>query len=115
MTGDTLVLDSEWHLIFGCTHFDDLRLKLLVLGRTIGECRNYGIRGFATVANLVSLLKEVQTQYCLGVSLGSFIRHAISIRESRMSEKEGNKRKKKRRRKQYLLVDSYVEFQLAEA
>ena len=86
MKGDTLVLDSEWHLIFGCTHFDDLRLKLLVLGRTIGECRNYGIRGFATVANLVSLLKKVQAQYCLGVSLGSFIRQAISIRESWISE-----------------------------
>ena len=35
---------------------------------------------------VVSLLKEVQTQYCLGVSLGSFIRQAISIRESWMSE-----------------------------
>ena len=86
MTGDTLVLDSEWHWIFDCTHFDDLRLRLPVLDRTIGECRNYGNRGFATVAKLVSLLKKVQTQYCLGVSLGSFIRQAISVRESWMSE-----------------------------
>ena len=63
-----------------------MRLKLPVLDRTVGECRNYGNRGFATVANLVSLLKEVQIQYCLGVSLGSFIRQAISIRESWISE-----------------------------
>ena len=65
MTGDTLVLDSERHWIFDCTHFDDLRYKLPVLNRTIRKCRNYGNRGFAMVANLVSLLKEVQTQYCL--------------------------------------------------
>ena len=50
---------------FDCTHYEELRLKLPVLDRTIGECRNYGNRGFAMVANLVSLLKEVQTQYCL--------------------------------------------------
>ena len=86
MTGDTLVLDSEWHWIFDCTHFEELRFKLPVLDRAIRECRNYGDRGFATVDNLVSLLKKVQTQYCLGVSLGSFIRQAISVRESWMSE-----------------------------
>ena len=56
------------------------------MNRTIRECRNYGNRGFATVADLVSLLKEVQIQYCLGVSLGSFFRQAISVRESWMSE-----------------------------
>ena len=86
MTGDTLVLDSELHWIFDCTHFEELRFKLPVLDRAIRECRNYGDRGFATVDNLVSLLKKVQTQYCLGVSLGSFIRQAISVRESWMSE-----------------------------
>ena len=32
------------------------------------------------------LLKKVQIQYCLGVSLSSFIRQAISIRDSWMSE-----------------------------
>ena len=41
ITGDTLVLDSKWHWIFDCTHFDEVRLKLPVLNRTIGECRNY--------------------------------------------------------------------------
>ena len=82
MTGDTLVLDSEWHWIFDCTHFEELRFKLPVLDRAIRECRNYGDRGFATVDNLVSWLKKVQTQYCLGVSLGSFIRQAISVPES---------------------------------
>ena len=51
-----------------------------------GQAGVNGNRGFATVANLVSLLKEVQIQYCLGVSLGSFIRQEISIRESWMSE-----------------------------
>ena len=39
-----------------------------------------------SVDNLVSSLKEVQIQYRLGVSLGSFIRHAISVGESWMSE-----------------------------
>ena len=56
------------------------------MSRTISEFRNYGNRGFATVANLVSLLKEVQIQYFLGVSLGPFIRQAISIRESWMGD-----------------------------
>ena len=56
------------------------------MSRTISEFRNYGNRGFATVADLVSLLKEVQIQYFLGVSLGPFIRQAISIRESWMGD-----------------------------
>ena len=51
-----------------------------------GQAGVNGNRGFATVANLVSLLKEVQIQYFLGVSLGPFIRQAISIRESWMSD-----------------------------
>ena len=51
-----------------------------------GQAGVNGNRGFATVADLVSLLKEVQIQYCLGVYLGSFIMHAISIRKSWMSE-----------------------------
>ena len=55
MKGDTLVLDSELHWIFDCTHFEELRLKLPVLDRIIRECRNYGDRGFATVDNFVSL------------------------------------------------------------
>ena len=55
-----------------------------------------------SVASIVTscVLKEVQIQCCLGCSLGSFIRQAISIRESWMSEKEGNKRKKKKQVKE---------------
>ena len=30
MTGDTLVLDSEWHWVFDCLHFDEVSLKLPV-------------------------------------------------------------------------------------
>ena len=84
MTHDILVLDSEWHWFFDCPHFNELRHTLPVLHRAFENCCTYENRGFATVADLVRLLKEVQIQYCLGVSLGSFIRQAISIRESWM-------------------------------
>ena len=38
------------------------------------------------MADLVSLLKEVQIQYRVSISLGSFLRQAIALRESWMSE-----------------------------
>ena len=81
-----MVLDSEWHWIFDCPHFEDLRQKLPVLKRTIKDCYPFDPRGFAKVANLVSLLKEVQIQYRVAVSLGSFIRQAKALRESWMRE-----------------------------
>ena len=43
-------------------------------------------RGFALPEDLVSLLKNVQIEYRVAVSLGSFIRQAISLRESWMRE-----------------------------
>ena len=43
-------------------------------------------RGFALVADLISFLEKVQLQQRAGVSLGSFIRQAISLRESWMRE-----------------------------
>ena len=45
------------------------------------SCRNTD-RGFATASNLMSLLKMVQIQYHIGVSLGSFIKRAITLRET---------------------------------
>ena len=39
-----------------------------------------------SVDNLVSSLKEVQIQYRLGVSLGSFIMRAITVRKSWMGD-----------------------------
>ena len=38
------------------------------------------------VADLVCFLKKVQIQYHVGVSLGSFLRQAIALRESWVSE-----------------------------
>ena len=57
-----------------------------VLKRTIKDCYTDDNHRFAKVANLVSLLKEVQIQYRVAVSLGSFIRQAIALRESWMRE-----------------------------
>ena len=79
--GDTLVMDSEWHWVFDCPHFQELRMGLPVLSRCLDSCRNTD-RGFATPSNLMSLLKMVQIQYHIGVSLGSFIKRAITSRET---------------------------------
>ena len=73
MKGDTLVLDSEWHWIFDCPHFGELRMNLPVFERTLNSCRTSN-RGFALAEDLVSLLKKVQIEYRVAVSLGSFIR-----------------------------------------
>jgi len=85
MKGDTLVLDSEWHWIFDCPHFGELRMNLPVFERTLNSCRTSN-RGFALAEDLVSLLKKVQIEYRVAVSLGSFIRQAIALRESWISE-----------------------------
>ena len=85
ITGDMLVLDSEWHWIFDCPHFGELRMKLPVFERTLRSCRTSD-RGFALAEDLVSLLKNVQIEYRVAVSLGSFIRQAIALRESWISE-----------------------------
>ena len=87
MKGDMLVLDSEWHWIFDYPHFEDLLHKVPVLKRTIQDCYPFDDpRRFAEVANLVSLLKEVQIQYRVAVSLGSFIGQAKVVRESWIRE-----------------------------
>ena len=78
-------MDSDSHWIFDCPHFQELRDHLPVLSRTLEGCKNE-TRGFATIFELVSLLKKVQIQSRIGVSLGSFIRQAISLRESWMRE-----------------------------
>ena len=85
ITGDMLVLDSEWHWIFDCPHFGELRMKLPVFEHTLRSCRTSD-RGFALAEELVSLLKNVQIQYRVAVSLGSFIRQGIALRESWISD-----------------------------
>ena len=84
ITGDALVLDSEWHWIFDCPHFEELRLKFPVFSRALDSCRND--RGFALVEDLVSLLKKTQTQYRVAVSFGSFLRQALALRECWIGE-----------------------------
>ena len=81
---DTLVLDSEWHWIFDCTHFDELRHNLPIFHSILKNILKG--RGFSTVEDLVCLLKKVQIQCHVGVSLGSFIRQAIALRGPWMSE-----------------------------
>ena len=83
--GDTFVLDSEWHWIFDCPHFDELRMNLPVFSRSLRKCGAFD-RGYALAADLVCLLKEVQIQYRVGISLSSFLRQAIALRESWMGE-----------------------------
>ena len=83
--GDSLVLDSEWHWIFDCLHFGELRMNLPVFSRRLRSCRTSN-RGFALAEDLVSLLKNVQIQYRVAVSLGSFIRQTIALRESWVSD-----------------------------
>ena len=85
INGDTLVLDSEWHWIFDCPHFGELRMNLPVFERTLRSCRTSD-RGFALAEDLVSSLKNVQIQYRVAVSLGSFIRQTIALRESWVSD-----------------------------
>ena len=60
-------------------------MNLPVLERTLRSCR-VSDRGFALAEDLVSLLKKVQIEYRVAVSLGSFIRQAIALRESSLSE-----------------------------
>ena len=56
-------------------------MSLPVFERTLRSCRTSD-RGFALAEDLVSLLKNVQIQYRVAVSLGSFIRQAVALRES---------------------------------
>ena len=72
-------------LDFDCPHFGELRMKLPVFERTLRSCRTSD-RGFALAEDLVSLLKNVQIQYRVAVSLGSFIRQAVVLRESWMRD-----------------------------
>ena len=60
-------------------------MKLPVFERTLRSCRTSD-RGFALAEDLVSLLKNVQIQYRVAVSLGSFIRQAVVLRESWMRD-----------------------------
>ena len=56
-----------------------------VFERSLTTCRTSN-RGFALAEDLVSLLKNVQIEYRVKVSLGSFIRQAIALSESWISD-----------------------------
>ena len=58
---------------------------MTVFERSLTTCRTSN-RGFALAQDLVSLLKNVQIEYRVEVSLGSFIRQAIALSESRISD-----------------------------
>ena len=62
-------------------HFGELRMNLPVFSRILDSCRTSN-RGFGLAEDLVSLLKNVQIQYRVAISLGSFIRQAVALRES---------------------------------
>ena len=59
-------------------------MKFPGFSRTLRSCRSD--RGFALAEDLVKLLKMSQTQYRVAVSFGSFLRQAIALRESWISE-----------------------------
>lgn len=67
--------------IFDFPHFGELRMNLPVFERTLRSCRTSD-RGFALAEELVSLLRNVRTQYRVAVALGSVIRQAVALRES---------------------------------
>jgi hypothetical protein len=84
LTGDTIVLDSEWHWVFDCTLLSELRSKRPYLMNTLRSIQND--RDFAKISDLGLLLNAIQNDSQLGFSLASFVRQAISLKESWLSE-----------------------------
>jgi hypothetical protein len=84
LTEGSLVLDSEWHWIFDCTLFNELRFKMPSLHASLRSILNS--RGFAEVSDLGFLLNAIQNDSRLGFSLVSFVRQSISLREQWMSD-----------------------------
>ena len=81
---DTLVLDSEWHWIFDCTLFRELRDKNPYFFDFLKSLRNN--RGHADIDDLGKLLTAIQNDSRLGFSLVSFLRQAIALREKWMED-----------------------------
>ena len=69
----------------GCPHVEELRMNLSVFSRTLDNFRASN-RGFGLAEDLESLFENVHIQYRVAVYLGSFIGHAIVLRESWISE-----------------------------
>ena len=81
---DTLVLDSEWHWIFDCTLFRELRNNKSIFFDFLKSLRNN--RGHADIDDLGKLLTAIQNDSRLGFSLVSFLRQAIALREKWMED-----------------------------
>ena len=79
---DTFVLDSEWHWIFDCILFRELRDKNPYFFDFLKSLK--GDRGYADIDDLGNLLTAIQNDSRLGFSLVSFLRQAITLREKWM-------------------------------
>ena len=84
LNGDTVVLDSEWHWLFNCVHFHELRHKRPFLQETLKSIQRK--REFADICDLGNLFMMIQNDSRLGFSVASFIRQAILERKSWMRD-----------------------------
>ena len=84
LSKDTLVLDSEWHWIFDCHLFRELRNKNPYFFDFLKSLKCD--RGYADIDDLGKLLTAIQNDSRLGFSLVSFLRQAIILREKWMEE-----------------------------
>ena len=84
LNGDTVVLDSEWHWLFNCVHFHELRHNRPFLHETLKSIQRN--KEFADICDLGNLFMMIQNDSRLGFSVASFIRQAILERKSWMSK-----------------------------
>jgi hypothetical protein len=82
--GDLLVLDSEWHWIFDCPHFEDIRAERPLLLNTLLSIQEN--RDAATIIDLCKLLVAIRKDSRIGFSLASFLRQACSVRDGWFEE-----------------------------
>ena len=76
------VLDSEWHFVFHCPHFTDLRNSRLRNIETGSEWIE-SPRPSVALINLISLCTKEPTRL---QSLGSFVRLSLRVREKWLKE-----------------------------
>ena len=81
LNGDTIVVDSEWHWIFDCHHFSELRMKFPSFHKTLRSIQNDSGRDYVDESDLARLLNMIISDSQLGFSLASFVRQAISERK----------------------------------
>ena len=84
LQADTLVLDSEWHWIFDCVLFSELRSKNPYLFDFLKSFRKNV--EYAEVSDLGKLLTAIQNDSRLGFSVVSFIRQAIALRKTYLED-----------------------------